>query len=157
MTDFTDKQTDTFHSHYKKSESRNKLAVAIGCLCLLSRCDWAIPYCCQSNNYLTLYTSCVIISYSSSADEKDLTIHEQAVWMILSKAEIQSPSGSNSASMVDSLMLDSTCMSVSALDGQPDTSVGEHVFFLIINYCVDVKINFCSSSLLSLNPNRYPI
>ena len=90
----------------------------------------AIPYCCHSNNFVLHYRSSVILAYSSSlADEKDLTIHEQAVWMILSKAEIQSPSGSNSASMVDSLMLDSTCMSVSALDGQPDTSVGVHEVF----------------------------
>lgn len=50
--------------------------------------------------------SCLLVYYSTN--ERDLTIHEQAVWMLLSRVELSSPNDSLlSNSMVDSFVSDS--------------------------------------------------
>lgn len=56
--------------------------------------------------------------------DKELSIHEQAVWMLLSQAELQSPGHGISQSMASSWMVDSSPAGLSALDDDLQLMVG---------------------------------
>ena len=63
----------------------------------------------------------MIISTHSVTVERDLSIHEQAVWMLLSRVELSSPTDSIlTSSMVDSFVSDT--MSVSDTQQQHITT-----------------------------------
>ena len=70
----------------------------------------------------------IILTHSVTA-ERDLSIHEQAVWMLLSRVELSSPTDSIlTNSMVDSFVSDS--MSVSDTQQQHITTTADQVMMV---------------------------